>query len=161
MLTHERLLELLTYDKLTGHFTWNVIRGPARAGSRAGTLHHLGYIRIDIDGKKYMASRLAWLYVTGKWPSDNIDHINRKRDDNRYVNLRLATGSQNQGNVGLRKNNTSGFPGVCWYKRKKKYRVQMWENGKRKSLGYFSTAEEAYKVYAERHRLKFGEFSNV
>jgi len=69
-------------------FTRRVGSGHARAGDMAGTVHSTGYVRISIDGGKYTAHHLAWLYVHGLWPSDQIEHINRKRSDNRLVNLK-------------------------------------------------------------------------
>jgi len=87
-LTAERLRERLRYDAETGAFTRRVGSGHARAGEMAGTVHSTGYVRITIDGGKYTAHHLAWLYVHGVWPSDQIEHINRKRSDNRIANLR-------------------------------------------------------------------------
>ena len=87
-LTAERLRERLHYDAGTGVFTRRVGSGHARAGDMAGTVHRTGYVRISIDGGKYTAHHLAWLYVHGLWPSDQIEHINRKRSDNRLVNLK-------------------------------------------------------------------------
>ena len=87
-LTAERLREQLRYDAETGVFTRRVGRGHARAGDMAGTVHRTGYVRISIDGGKYTAHHLAWLYVHGVWPSDQIEHINRKRSDNRLVDLK-------------------------------------------------------------------------
>ena len=87
-LTAERLRERLHYDAGTGVFTRRVGSGHARAGDMAGTVHSTGYVRITIDGGKYTAHHLAWLYVHGVWPSDQIEHINRKRSDNRLVDLK-------------------------------------------------------------------------
>jgi hypothetical protein len=87
-LAAERLRERLRYDGGTGVFTRRVGSGHARAGEIAGSVHSTGYVRIGIDGGKYTAHRLAWLYVHGVWPSDQIDHINRNRSDNRIANLR-------------------------------------------------------------------------
>jgi hypothetical protein len=86
-LTAERLREQLRYDAETGVFTRRVGSGHARAGDMAGTVHSTGYVRISIDGGKYTAHHLAWLYVHGVWPYQ-IEHINRKRSDNRIANLR-------------------------------------------------------------------------
>ena len=54
----------------------------------AGSVHSTGYVRIGVDGGKYTAHCLAWLYTHGVWPSDQIDHINGNRSDNRIANLR-------------------------------------------------------------------------
>ena len=87
-LTAERLRERLHYDAGTGVFTRRVGSGHARAGEMAGTVHSTGYVRISINGGTYTAHHLAWLYVHGVWPSDQIEHISRKRSDNRIANLR-------------------------------------------------------------------------
>jgi hypothetical protein len=87
-LTAERLREQLRYDAETGVFTRRVESGHACVGDVAGSVHSTGYVRIGIDGWKYTAHHLAWLYVHGVWPSDQIEHINRKRSDNRIANLR-------------------------------------------------------------------------
>jgi hypothetical protein len=87
-LTAERLRERLRYDAETGAFTRRVGSSNARAGDMAGSVHSTGYVRISIDGGKYTAHHLAWLYVHGVWPSDQIEHINGKRSDNRIANLR-------------------------------------------------------------------------
>jgi hypothetical protein len=113
MLTIERLKELLHYDPDTGMFTWRVNKGPFLAGDVAGRTVKTGkYWRVGIDGKRYIASRLAWLYMTGVWPSYDIDHINRDRQDNRFCNLRDVTTSQNCFNTGKRSHNTTGYQGV-------------------------------------------------
>jgi hypothetical protein len=94
-LTVERLRELLTYDPETGELRWRVTRRRAAKGSLAGTLNRNGYRNIEVEQRCYKAHRLAWLYVTGEWPKETIDHINCKRDDNRWANLRQATTAEN------------------------------------------------------------------
>ena len=98
-LTVERLRELLSYDPATGKFLWRVGRQCMRAGAVAGATEVQGYRVIKIDGKIYKAHRLAWLYVTGEWPPEEIDHKNTDPQDNVWSNLRLATHSQNQANA--------------------------------------------------------------
>ncbi|MCK9994454.1 MAG: hypothetical protein Dbin4_02974, partial [Alphaproteobacteria bacterium] len=98
-LTQSRLKELLHYDPDTGVFTRRVqTSSNARVGDVAGCLHPEGYRHIQIDGKRYAAHRLAWLYMTGEWPTNQLDHLNGVRDDNRWGNLREATHGQNQQN---------------------------------------------------------------
>jgi hypothetical protein len=87
-LTAERLRERLHYDAETGVFTRRVGSGHARAGDMAGSVHSTGYVRIGIDGGKYTAHCLASLYMNCVWPSDQIDHINGNRSDNRIANVR-------------------------------------------------------------------------
>jgi HNH endonuclease len=92
IITRTRLKEFLHYDPETGVFTWLV--KPCRnilAGSIAGNVMNEGYVMVKIDRKNYKAHRLAWLYVHGTFPPDQLDHINRGRADNRLCNLRLST----------------------------------------------------------------------
>ena len=148
-LTNERLKELLFYNPDTGIFTWlKTSSTRVKPGMKAGSLLR-GYLRIEIGGKKYPAHRLAWFYVYETWPDRQIDHINRKRNDNRIANLRLATNSENQQNVGLKANNKTGCVGVDWMagpKCKKRWRAGIKIDGSFKSLGYFSTFEEAVEA---------------
>lgn len=94
MVSHEYLVEILQYNKDTGEFLWRHTNKPA------GGYDSKGYRRIKIKGRYYKAHRLAWVYHYKKWPEDQIDHVNRKRDDNRIVNLRDATHSDNMRNKG-------------------------------------------------------------
>ena len=147
MLTQERLKELLDYDPETGVFVRKASRGTAKAGSVAGCMYNTGYIMIRIDSKDYTAHRLAWLYVYGCWPTNQIDHINRVKDDNRLCNLREATQSENNWNVGKYKNNKSGLTGVSWHNSTKKWQAQISVNGKLIYLGLFDTPEEGHAAY--------------
>jgi hypothetical protein len=160
MLSQQRLKELLEYNPENGLLIWVTQRGKGvKKGSVAGTKQN-GYIQIKIDGKLYKAHRLAWLYVYKEFPENEIDHINEIKDDNRIVNLRLATKRQNMQNISNpRADNKSGYLGVCWHNRYKKWYAQISINNKKKYLGYFNTAEEASKAYIKAKRLhhKFWE----
>ena len=147
MITQERLKELLDYNPETGLFTWLVSKGTRREDGIAGSLHPEGYWQIGIDGKLYKAHRLAWLYMTGEWPKDQIDHINGIRDNNRFINLREATQAENHQNRALNANNVSGYPGVSWHKRDCKWQGHITLDGKQKHLGYFDTPEVAHSAY--------------
>ncbi|MCK5236045.1 MAG: HNH endonuclease [Deltaproteobacteria bacterium] len=137
MITQKELKEILHYDPETGYFIWLKLIGKrAVIGSRAGSKCIDGYIYIHIEKKKYRAHRLAWFYMTGKWPKET-DHINHVRHDNRFCNIRDVTCSQNMKNRPLKKNNKSGFTGVCWHKRDEVWRIQIKpENEKIKTLGF-------------------------
>ncbi len=99
--------------------------------------------------------------MTGKWPV-GIDHINRTRDDNRWLNLREATGTQNNGNTAKPSRNTSGFKGVHWDAEHKRWRAQMdrLKGGKREKvhLGRFKDPAEAHEAYKKAASAYFGEF---
>ena len=132
MLTQERLKHLLDYDPETGVFTRRVrTSNRIMVGQIAGTVHSKGYLCIDIDGRKYFAHRLAWLYVHGRWPKQQIDHINGNRSDNRLCNLREASHAENQHNRRRKnKNNTSGVPGVFWNTNRRKWEARICVDGK-------------------------------
>lgn len=147
ILTAERLRELLSYDPDTGVFTRKIRRSNALAGSVAGTKNGHGYLQICIDRQRYMAHRLAWLHVHGDWPSSEIDHKNRIRDDNRICNLRDTSSSENNHNRPLPRHNTSGFKGVCWDKRKRRWLSRIYVNGEQRRLGHYRTPEEAHLAY--------------
>jgi hypothetical protein len=100
MLTQERLKELLDYSPETGEFRWQASRGGVRAGDLAGCADRLGYLRITIDGRRHSAARLAFLWMVGAFPVDEVDHRNQVKSDNRWSNLRNATRAQNQANKG-------------------------------------------------------------
>lgn len=161
-ITHARLREALHYDPETGVFTWRVANnGRIKIGQRAGSPNKEGYIQIKIDRRLYGAHRLAWFYVHGAWPKEEIDHRRGIRGDNRIGELREATHFQQMANSKRPCTNTSGFKGVSFYKRKHRWRAYIAVGGKPKHLGYFDTAEEAHEAYAETATAQFGEFARV
>jgi len=153
----------LDYDADTGIFTWKAVSKfhKSRNGKEAGTRHHTGYLHISIDGKKYSAHRLAWLYVHGEFPEEFIDHINGVRDDNRIVNLRDVSHNVNCLNRKIQTSNTSGHPGVKnvsrYSKRKKamitKFAADISVKGKRFYLGNFDTFEAAKSARVAAEKL--------
>lgn len=152
---------LLTYDPMTGRFNWRrTLSNQVEAGAQAGWIEAKGYRRICIGGIGYQAHRLAWLYMTGEWPSEQIDHINLDKADNRWGNLREATNSQNQSNVGPRRQNTSGRKGVYWHKRLRKWQVSIMINRHLHFLGYRDSREDAAALYAAATQ-HFGQFARV
>lgn len=158
-ITHERVLELLTYDPETGVFRNRVFRSSvAKAGDIAGCRHNMGYWRIRLDRHYMLAHRLAWFYVHGVWPEE-IDHINRDRSDTRLANLRIATHSQNMMNKTCHKRGITGFKGV--FKKRKSFEAAISVNGKKVRLGTFKTPEEAHAAYCRAARDICGEFTNA
>lgn len=147
-LTPQRVRELLAYDPETGYLTWLVSRrGTVRVGDRAGSITLSGYRAIKVDGSLYWAHRLAWLHVHGRWPANQIDHVNGGRDDNRIANLRECTAHENMQNLALKSSNRSGHPGVFWHRVQQKWQVLIRVNGRRQYLGCFTDIDEAAAAY--------------
>lgn len=91
----------------------------------------------------------------------HTDHINSNRLDNRKVNLRTATRAQNARNKSNQKNNTSGYKGVSWHARNKRWRASISLNNKPVNIGCFKTKEEAARAYNEAAIRLHGEFSKL
>ena len=127
-------------------------------GTQAGTLDN-GYIRIKIGKKKYRASRLAWLYMTGEHPKEQVDHQDVTRHHNEWDNLREAGGVQQNANKNTQRNNRSGYKGVSPFRNK--FRAVIYKNKKQKLLGYFSTKAEAAAAYKAAAQSQFGEFARA
>lgn len=163
-LTAEDIRRLLGYEPETGIFVWLVDPpvGPRCKGKIAGHRVNTGYTSIQIKGSKYVAHRLAWIWMTGEWPSLEVDHENNIRSDNRWSNLRLATGSQNVANGKVRSNNRLGLKGVTICRNKyKKYRASVRKEGKEVYWETFdcpAAAHLGYFLAAVRH---FGEFARA
>lgn len=154
-ISQSRLRELMNYEPDTGTFTWRL------TGKVSGaSIGKRGYRQICVDGQRYYAHRLAWLYVYGQWPAGQVDHINRSRHDNRIANLRLATRQQNNWNASLRRDNTSGLKGTCLHRRTGLWQARIGVNGRQITLGYFRTAQAAHAAYAAKAREIFGEFAH-
>lgn len=147
-LTVSRLREVLHYDPASGIFRWSDRKGAkAPAGAMAGHRSKaLGYIEITIDGTHHWAHRLAWMYVHGEWPRQNLDHLNRKKDDNRIANLRDVGQSLNALNsVSPRKRKHLLPLGVS--KQGSKFAAKLTMGGKCKHLGTFPTPSAAQAAY--------------
>ena len=137
---------MLLYKPETGSFFRLTKPAPsARVGDLAGCDNGNGYLRITLDGASHYSHRLAWLYITGEWPKDQIDHINHIRDDNRWGNIREVTHQENQMNRSISPNNTSGVTGVHWDKCARKWRAKIKREGKTINIGLFDCRLEAAK----------------
>jgi HNH endonuclease/AP2 domain len=166
VITQDELFSALDYKAETGIFTWKYRRGIAKqgntmcAGKQAGTVSNRGYVIIFLSGKSYRAHRLAYLWMTGSFPENEIDHINRIRDDNRWVNLRPCTRLENQKNKDPKSSSKSGFAGVYWYKKSKKWTAIIKIKKTKIYLGVFDTPEQAFEVYLfAQHKLD--SFQNI
>lgn len=157
-LTVEEIKSKFRYEPDTGHIYW-IEPGKGKIKKKpAGTKTHTGYIGILIDGKRYLSHRLAWTLYYGQWPSDQIDHINGDKTDNRIHNLRDATNAQNGKNYGFNKSNTSGIKGVSWCKNTGRWRALIKVNHKSKCLGRYDTKEQAAKVRQMAEEKYFAEW---
>jgi hypothetical protein len=150
-LNQNDLKKLLSYDPETGVFTWRVPRQNIRVGAEAGSVNtkRCGkkYREIQLFGKLYLAHRLAWLYVYGEFPPDEIDHIDGNGLNNKLDNLRAVTCAENNKNLRMNKRNTSGYPGVSWKKAAQKWEAYISINGKLKHLGLFENIDDAAAAY--------------
>ena len=155
-LTQRKLLEILDYDQDSGLFTWRVGKF---AGEHAGTMARDGYWQIGIDYSLYAAHRLAWLYVHGRWPTEQIDHLNHDRSDNRMSNLRETTHIGNGKNRSKQSNNVSGKTGVVWNSAKKKWEARIGGTSNRIHLGNFESFESACRA-REKAERKDGYYAN-
>lgn len=157
----DALLKDLSYDPVTGVFTWRTDAGPRKAGMRAGSAGPKGYRRIGYRGRRYEEHRLAWLMVHGTWPSGLIDHANCNPGDNRILNLREATRSQNAANKKAHANGRSGLKGASFHKSTRRWQAQIMRDGKKKFLGLYNTAEEAHAAYAAAAAGEFAAFARA
>jgi len=172
-LTQAEVQQAFHYDPYTGIFTWNdnPNQHPAinakMVGKVAGTTStHKGgrhYRYISIYKTHVAAHRLAWMYVHGEWPPDDIDHIDGNGLNNRIDNLRKATRTQNVANKTARKDSKLGLKGVSKrvHNKTNPYAARIKVNGKQKHLGYFPTPEQAHAAYMEAAIECYGEFASA
>lgn len=153
-MSQERLKELLEYDPDTGWFTRRVQVNNRCAGIIAGSINEDGYVSIGIDNKRYLAHRLAWLYIYGKWPDYDIDHRDKDKSNNSINNLRLAIEGINNYNRDAQINNILGVKGVKQHGNK--YIARRTIRGNTIYLGIFNTIEEATKAYDEAAQKHLG-----
>jgi hypothetical protein len=158
--TNARLRELLDYDRDTGEFRWRKrVSCSIQPGDIAGGLNKEGYLKITINGRKYPAHHLAWLYVKAKWCSLVIDHRDLDPSNNGWTNLRIASRSQNNANRRRHRNNACGLKGVS--RHTSGWQATINKNGRRHHLGTFATPQEAHAAYVKAARKLFGEFART
>lgn len=151
----------LDYNPNTGVFIWLQNRKRAKAGTVAGYIAHGGYLYIKIFQKIYLAHRLAFLFMNEQYPDFMVDHINGDRTDNRWCNLRPASGAQNNANSATRKNSVSGLKGVSWFRHQEKWRARIRSNGKQATIGYFDCPAAAHFAYQVAADKLFGEYARA
>lgn len=153
VLTQEELKAQLSYSPETGLFS-----RIGKPNHKVGVRTEHGYIIIQVDRVSYRAHRLAWLYMTGHLPEEQIDHINGIRDDNRFANLRLASANENQWNMKPKK---SACPAKGVSMAYGKFRASIKVNCKSINLGLYETMDEAAHAYNKAAIKYFGEFARL
>lgn len=172
-LSSEFIQECLDYNQHSGILTWKLrprnhfetdkgwkISSAKFSGTEAGSCNGNGYLQVHISGRICLAHRLAWVLAFGRWPKNNIDHLNGDKSDNRLSNLREATNSENQRNKNLSKNCTSGAKGVSFCKATGKWMVTLKIDGKTRFLGRFILKSEAASVAISARNQHHGAFAN-
>jgi len=151
MITQEYAKQL--FDCVDGHLVWKVSKAKRiKIGSQAGTISKDGYVRIFVDGKSYLAHKIAYLIEHGYMPSE-IDHIDRSKTNNNVGNLRQCTRSENAINRSLFNNNKTGIKNVHKHSFGK-YEVSFKRNKKSIYCGLFDDLELAELVAIEaKHKV--------
>lgn len=146
------LLSVFKYDPETGFVTRNE--------KLVGSTNSLGYPCFEYKDKSFYVHRFAFLFMTGSWPEQTVDHTDGNRANNAWSNLREASHVENQRNKGLGQRNKSGVKNVSWHAGAKKWRARMKIDGTYKHLGFFETLEEAEQVVRGLREIHHGEFTN-
>jgi hypothetical protein len=158
MLTQDRVKELFVYSPITGVMTRRIDWYKGKKGDVIGSRHNHGYLQARVDGRTYLIHRLAFLYMEGDMPEE-VDHVNGKRDDNRWDNLRPCTKSTNALNSKRSSRNKSGAKGVHWCKRDNKWIAKIHIGGVSRKLGYFDSLDEAAELVQLVREEAHGEFA--
>lgn len=137
-ITQEYLKSILHYDPDTGILTRLTDTTRGKAGDIAGDQMPNGYWRVYISPSRWYVHRLAFIYMTGSEPPEDVDHINGDTSDNRWDNLRCVSRQENLVNSKRSKANTSGVTGVSWFRETDQWRAQIYCKGRRYSLGLFT-----------------------
>ena len=150
----ETLKELIDYYPETGELIWRIRTDDLKWSKRwAGKpaldgLDKYGYKRGKLLGKYALSHRIAWKWVIGEDP-EHIDHINGDKSDNRFCNLRSVTRSENMQNRKKHTNNKTGVTGVYWHSNHKRWVAAISTGGRRRTIGYFKTIDEAKEARAK------------
>jgi hypothetical protein len=160
--TFAELRTLLRYNPETGEWWYRAaVNNRFKPGVRAGSTGAYGYWMIAIDGRKYKSSRLAFLYMRGRWPEQMMDHIDCNRANDKWSNLREATPTQNSANRRKERRNKSGYKGVSWFSAAKKWVAHIGDGNTQKNLGYFDDPAEAHAAYFKAAKQRFGEYARA
>jgi hypothetical protein len=155
-LTHAALVAALHYDPETGIFARKVDsrNRMSKAGDVVGHINDKGYISISLGDHHHAAHRLAWLYMTGRWPTGTVDHRDTVRTNNQWDNLRDVSRDVNmQNQQQAHANNKVGLLGV-YLEKNGKFRscIQIPGTRRKKHLGTHETALQAHAAYVAAKR---------
>ena len=154
----EYVNEYLSYDKETGNLYQKKKRPKVKVGQLAGGITPYGYRFIQLNGRKYPAHHIVWMFETGAFPSQTLDHIDGNPLNNKFSNLREVTTKQNTENRGKQKNNKTGYKGVSFNNRLQKYVAQIQHNYQPIYIGIYQTAYEAHLAYEEKAKELFTHY---
>lgn len=159
----ERLHEAFDYCPDTGALTRKIpSRGlRSKAGDAVGGLTKAGYTQVVLDGRHYFAHRIIWKMQTGMEPPPVIDHRDGDNDNNRWGNLREATPTGNSCNAKRRSDNTSGFKGLSYDRKRKKWRAYIIMDRQQNDIGRFVCFGKALKSMQTARRDLHGAFARA
>jgi len=142
---------------VTGEFTVS-LKDAARVSNHGWCRRKRdGYFVASIGGRAI----LLHSFLLGSRKGMYADHINGDRTDNRRENLRWATPSESARNLNISSRNTSGYKGVHWNKRRKKWQAYIRTHNRQQTLGFYDTAEDAAKRYNEEAKKQHGNFACI
>jgi hypothetical protein len=151
----ETIRKNFSYDKRSG----KLFRKFKNGSKKEITAVSHGYLCCNIKNKFFSVHRIIWFICKNKWPSNEIDHKDGNRSNNKIKNLREATRSQNSQNKKKPENNTSGFKGVSFKETSGKWRAYIKVDGVNIHLGYYKSAKEAHKAYKKAAVNNYGKFA--
>lgn len=162
----EDLYSTFSYDPDTGEFQWlRNVGQRGRIGEPAGGVWSdksgKSYVVLTLNRQRYPAHCVAHLFMTGRWPAGEIDHRDGNGLNNRWLNLREGTKSQNQANARRRRDNSSGYKGVSLHAASGKFCARIQCRGRRINLGLYETPQEAHAAYVHAANSLFGEFARA
>lgn len=158
-LTAESVKDIFTYDSEEGILRWKVNGMKVRAGQPVGSPDKVGRLRTTYNYKNYLVYHLIWLFVYGRLPEKEIDHIDRNPGNNKLANLRECSHAENLRNAGARTNNKTGHVGIFWDERRGKYLANLMKDGVTHHIGRYHTLEEAVAARKAFADALFGEFA--
>jgi hypothetical protein len=161
IINQEYLKSRFNYNPETGEFVCIKSFHKRFIGKKVGSFDSKGYLRLNLHGKFYFIHRLAWLYMTGSWPEEMIDHIDHNQSNNKWNNLRQANRSQNMMNGIKHKDNKSGIKGVNWHSSVGMWRAKIQYNGKEIDLGHYDSKEAAARAYANAVVWYHNEYGRI